>query len=118
MQAALTQSFQHCRRQHIAGGVIQRLHLQRCWFGAAAPRHSLMRNAATHLHQAVEPTAVAPRAAPTLGIQADIHQARCELLTGGGIQSELLQRVGAIAVHQHIRLTEQNTQLCQSGSVF
>ncbi|MNR28041.1 hypothetical protein D3C85_1453450 [compost metagenome] len=61
-------------RHQIPGGVIQRLQGQGRRFVRLLPVHAGFGYAAAHLYQAVEAAAVLPRAAPAVGVQADVDQ--------------------------------------------
>ncbi|MNE43539.1 hypothetical protein D3C80_1377200 [compost metagenome] len=71
------------------------------------PVHAGLSDAAAHLHQAVEAPTMLPRAAPAVGIEADVDQARGEFLPLAGAVTEAFQGVGTVAMQQDIGLLEQ-----------
>src|SRR3546814_13991839 len=66
-----------------------------------------MGNAATHLHKAVEAAALRPGPRPSIGVKADIHQARADMLPYFLSEAQSLQGIWTIAVHQDIGLRQQ-----------
>lgn len=87
--------------------MVQRLHRQRHGFIRLLPLHAGVGDAAAHLHQAVEAPAIAPRAAPAVGVEADVDQAGGELLQCARVVTQLLQCIGPITVKQNVGILEQ-----------
>jgi hypothetical protein len=87
--------------------MVQGLHRQRHRPLALTPAHALASDPAAHLHQAVEAATMLPRAAPAIGIEADIDQPGVEPAPLFGAIAEALQRVGAVAVQEDIGTCQQ-----------
>ena len=87
--------------------MVQRLHRQRRRLVRVLPALPGLGDAAAHLHQAVEATAVLPRAAPAVGVEADVDQPRRQLPPALGAEAEVFQRVGTVAVHEDVGVLQQ-----------
>ncbi|MCY1432990.1 hypothetical protein D9M71_490080 [compost metagenome] len=87
--------------------MIERLQWQGRRFVRTREVHARVSDAAAHLHQAVEAAAVLPRAAPAIGIEAHVDQARDSLLAFGGTIAQTLQGIGAVTVEHDVGVLEQ-----------
>src|SRR6059058_119271 len=101
-----------CQRANRAGGhqvtgpMVQCLDRQRRGSVGFFPEHASVGNAATHLYQAVETPAVLPGTTPTVGVEADINQARSDVLAFNLPVTETFQCVGAVTVEEDVGLSQ------------
>src|SRR5690606_32114224 len=70
---------------------------------------------AAHLHQTVETPSIAPWACPSVSVQADVHDPRPNLLADFGAQTHSLQRIGAVAMQNHIGFGHERLQSPELG---
>lgn len=94
----------------VAGRVVERLNGQGYGLFLATPHAPSFGNAAAHLHQAVEAASFAPWAGPAIGIQADVHQPRCDGAAHVGTETQAFQGIGPIAVDQNVGAGEQRLE--------
>src|SRR5690606_27133980 len=99
----------------VARGVIQRLDRQRSVLALLEKVHTGVGYSAAHLHQTVETPSIAPWACPSVSVQADVHDPRPNLLADFGAQTHSLQRIGAVAMQNHIGFGHERLQSPELG---
>ncbi len=108
---------EHRGRREVAGGVIEGLHgKRRRHLGRDRP-HSGLGDAARHLHEAVEAAPTRPRAGVPVGVERDVDESGPGVSAHLLAEPEVLERVGAVAVHDDVAAAQQLDEPAQAVRV-